>query len=147
MFEYAYITTHYFLYFIMITLLIEEKNISQSCCLEILQFNSGNSSSLEFIWAMIYVSLSPNSYEEVEFNKNSYSSSTEPKVVECSILDIHVKLHFSSFSLNTLEANIGFIPILIFFVVEVEDSKWISLQYSLSLLLAVSNYKQELDDL
>jgi hypothetical protein len=72
---------------------------------------------------MIYVSLSYNSYEESQFNKNSYSSSTELRVVECSILDMQVELHFSNFSLNILEANIGFIPVLIFFVVEVEESK------------------------
>ncbi len=41
----------------------------------------------------------------------------------------------------------GFIPILIFFVVEVEESKWISLQYNFNLSLSISNYKQELDDL
>ena len=72
---------------------------------------------------MIYVSISSNCYEEAKLNKNSYSASTESKVVECSILDIQVKLPFPNFSLSTLEANIGFIPMLIFFVVEVEESK------------------------
>jgi hypothetical protein len=36
---------------------------------------------------------------------------------------MQVKLHFPNFSLKILDANIGFIPMLIFFVVEAEESK------------------------